>query len=168
MNPIRLFVMLSQKASSGDPLKKGSGQGEMNMETAAALCAGMPEHWYKAAVYKWALDTSVRQWLRIELWRTAMELAQREGWRTGKRDAGDKPITLSLAELALDEMEDPAMRGRATWQGKERWQKLSNRLGVSRHAWYKTWQARYQAIYQVLDDWAGNAYLYVAKRQDAA
>lgn len=129
------------------------------------LCGTMPEHWRKAAMFKFGADKP-RQWLRIELWRAAMDVAQREGWRSGQRDAGDKPITLLIAEIALDEIEDPAMRVQAKWQGKERWQKLSNRLGVRRHAWYKTWQARYQAVYQVLDDWAENGYLWVAKRKD--
>jgi hypothetical protein len=146
---------------------RSTGKSEVDAGDAAAMCAGMPDEWLNAARYKWALDESVRKWLRIRLWMYAMELAQKERWQTKRLKVEGKELTLVMAELALDEMADPTLAANH-WEGKERWQKLGGRLGVkSRNAWYTTWGPKYDRIFGMLEDWANCAYRHVARQQAA-
>ncbi len=167
MNPVRIFAKLASGVPSLDMQPRATGKREVDACDAAAMCAGMPEEWFNAARYKWALDESVRKWLRIRLWRYAMELAQKECWQTKRLKLDGMEPTLVMAELALDEMADPTLAGKH-WEGKERWQKLGKRLGVkSRSAWYTTWGPKYHRVFDMLEDWANSAYRHVLHRQAA-
>lgn len=167
MNPVRIFARLAPGVPSVDMQPRSTAGNEIAPSDAAAMCAGMPEEWLNAARYKWALDESVRKWLRIRLWMHAMELAQKERWQTKRLKIEGKELTLVMAEVALDEMADPTLAGNR-WQGTERWQKLGNRLGVkSRNAWYATWGPKYDRVFGMLEDWSNSAYRYVAHRQAA-
>lgn len=165
MNPVRVFAKLGAQVPPMVNMGGATGRPEIDQCDAAALCAGMPEEWIKAARYKWALDDTVRDWLRIRLWMAAMELAQRERWQT-KRLKCKTDVTLAMAECVLDEVADPQLNGAAWGNSRAKWRKIGGRFGVqSERAWHDTWRDKYTALYNVFDDWSGRAYRHVQKSQ---
>jgi len=151
MNPVRLFSLQAQKTAS---LEAIGGITEIDQSTAAAMCAGMPEKWYKAARLKWSADHSNNHWLEIRLMVFASGIAGREKWRI-------IPGRLrSMSRLAIEEMQYPEKLNR-----QEAWRYKAGSIGVGSSQWFKTWVGRYEAIYQELNDWANRAYSYVEDKQ---
>ena len=159
------------------------------MSVAAAICAGMPERWYRAAMYKWGLDSSQRQWLFIELWMATMEMARREGWNTAGKQVCRCGNALSMKLPEMDPAEeiefeqmlfrtqdtgyayivaDLAMRevgDSRFWTLPHHWPKKAVALGSAKSAWFSTWDDRVAASRQIFEDWAGRGYAYAARRQ---
>lgn len=122
---------------------------------AALCCAGMPRKHYLAGRVKWGQDWSCMTELERLLWASAVDLSVREHWKIyGKQGEGyerGRAILRSLAGLAIAETADPG-----NWKDDEkrlRW------TGFSLHEWYRwpKWAERYQAVYQILDNWADEA-----------
>lgn len=190
MNPIRLFALQSARVPPFDMQPGATGAPEIDSAIAAAMCAGMPERWYKAAMLKWGGDEAHRQWLFIELWMATMELARRNKWDTKKEPVrcGSPSLTaLAVAGMDVPELDDyEQMINRTTgvrmayiiadiavaeiadpgrWDMPHHWTKKAVALGVGKSAWFDTWSDRVAAARQILDGWAGEGYAYVRRRQ---
>lgn len=154
-NPIRVMALQTEQTPSIEPAP-GGGIPEIDQMLAAALCAGMPRRWYLAARLKWCLDWSVANELEYMLWVEAAGIAAKEKWRipTGKY------YVRKMAGLAIAEVGDPARYSRPEhWHIKAQW------LGTGKSQWFGTWERRYNAIYEELDDWCSRAKSYLYRRQ---
>jgi len=119
-------------------------------------CAGLQEHHFQAMRMKWAGDWSGANALEYRLWLAAVDLSNAHGWRV---PTGQERLR-RMAGLAIAELADPARYSRPdSWQLKAAW------LGVGKSQWYDTWQARYEQVYRVLDDWSNAAWHHMRRRQ---
>lgn len=141
-------------ASQIDPREIGrsTDTSKMTPATAAAMCAGMPDLWYKAAALKWADDWSGANDLEYRLWMAAVDLANYHGWHPPK----GKEYLRRMAGLAIAEMARPADYRKEKPKYKF--------LGMSQPLFNGHWKDRYELIYQVLEAWAGEGYRYIQKK----
>lgn len=190
MNPIRIFAMQSTRVPPSDMQPGATKAPTIDAAAAAAICAGMPERWYRAAMYIWGRDESYRQWLFIELWMETIAVAKREGWKTvGKKatrcgnsltcraiegiepnEHADLEAMVSqtdgvgypyiIATIAMVELGEARF-----WGQPAHWMKKAVLLGVGKSAWFETWDSRVAASRQILEDWAGRGFSYAARRQ---
>jgi len=137
----------------------GGGKPELTPDEAALYCQGMPDHWYFAAKLRWADDWSGANQLEHRLWDEAVKLRNRERWRIEKKYEG-KEMLRKLAGLALWEMGEPSrFKHDSAWQLRAQW------MGLEKGAWFKTWNARYEAVYEILSDWCNDAWRHVKKQK---
>lgn len=190
MNPVRLFALQSARVPPGDMQPGATAAPEIDSSVAAAICHGMPERWYRAAMYKWGGDHGHREWLFIELWMETIAMARRDGWKRSKAPVARCGVkcmpraidSMGLLELAdYEEMltktegtkepyivADIAIRevGQARHWGKpEHWAKKVVALGVSQSTWFRTWDSRVAASRQILEDWASRGHAYANRAQ---
>ncbi|MEW8027824.1 MAG: hypothetical protein AB2806_08805 [Candidatus Thiodiazotropha sp.] len=152
MNPIRVFAMTT--ASQIDPREIGrsTDTSKMTPATAAAMCAGMPSLWYKAAALKWADDWSGANDLEYRLWIEAAGLASEHGWEPPR----GQEFLRRMSMLAIAEM---------AWPSKYKQDKDKCKfLDINQSAFCKRWKGRYEQIYQVLESWASEGYRYVLRK----
>lgn len=149
MNPARIFALQSQKISNQDNIPGGIT--EIDQATAAGLCSGMRRSYYLAGRLKWGKDLSVVDELNIKLLEFTKIVGRQESWDLSK-------ITPEkLSTLAILEMLEP-------FKYKEDIKK-ANYLGVHKSNFSRTWNKRYNIIYQELDDLANRAFSYIMMKQ---
>ncbi len=133
------------------------GKAEVTMADGAALCAGMKEKHYNAVRLVDMLDPSVAGYIRIELWREAMELSYRERWRGNvARGSGENDKPRLLADLVVMEVMAPVRFAHA-----DAWKIRADYLGVSKSKYFETWKPRYDAVYMRLSVWVDCARNYL-------
>lgn len=151
MNPARVFALQAQKASSHTAI--AGGKTEVDQATAAGLCAGMRRECYLAGRLKWAQDWTVANELEHKLWLYAVDISNKERWSIPK----GKEMLRKMAGLAIAEMAEPARykedRIKADW------------MGIHKSNFSRTWNKRYNLIYQELDDLASRAFSHIMIRQ---
>lgn len=190
MNPIRVFAKMAARVPPPGMQPGSTGTPEVDAATAGALCAGMSKHAYNMALAKFAHDESVAQWLMVELWRVAMERAQRDRWgtagrkvaRCGNRHCAELAASLSGAALAsFDEAMDVTSGSDYTrvvaeiivretyypgfWSQNDSWQWRAAMLGVGKSVYFETWRKRVQSVGASGDSWAGDAIRHLWMRQ---
>lgn len=142
-----LAIQTEKTQSYDEPI---GGMAEVTMADGAALCAGIPEKHYKAMRLVEMQDRSVMEWVRIELWRFAMELSYQQKWRGGKvpRGSGEHKAPRALADMVILEVLEPARFAR-----QDSWQVKAAMLEVKKAAWFETWKPRYDEVFMRLMMW---------------
>lgn len=156
MNPARFFAIQTCKVSKpiGTP---GGGKPDLTPDIAAHYCQNMPRHQYQSALLRWADDWSGVSELEYLLWDEAVRLKNQERWRIEKKHQG-REMLRKLAGLALWEMGQPSQfRAESAWQKRAEW------MGVDKAAWFRTWRPRYEAVYNILQDWTAEGWRHVSK-----
>lgn len=164
-NPLRVFAKLAARVPPFATMGGSTGAPEVDAATAAALCAGMPEHWYRAALFKFALDRSAQDWIRIELMRAAMEASQQRWmhdkdwrpWAEHIKAVTGKAASCSLADMVILETVEPARFGSV--------EQKTTLLQVSERTWHRRIRPRYNEVAMLLDEWSNNAVRYVWRAQ---
>lgn len=151
MNPARVFALQSQRIGNPDGIP--GGRSSIDQATAASLCAGMRREYYLAGRLKWAGDWSVSGELEKLLWLHAVDIRNRENWSIPKGGQ----ILRKMAGLAIAEIAEPARY--KTDSVKAQW------MGIHRSNYSRTWNKRYNLIYQELDDLANRAFSYIMMKQ---
>lgn len=166
-----VLAKLSARVPPMDMQPGATGRPEVDQCDAAAICAGMPEEWYQAALYDCGNDTKARRdWLRIRLWMAAIERARARKWATTGATIEGREVTLVLSEIALDEFDDPKMVNDAKWgrgaKNKSRWEKMAYRIPVkNKMEWYRKWHSKYEDTFSILSGWRDNAHSFIRKAQ---
>ena len=164
LSPSKTFSMQGPgvpEPPSGLPLGEGRAIDSLSQSDAAAICAGLSKRHYLAGRVLYAQDWSSCAELERYLWVEVAGLAAREKWTVC---VGQETLR-SLAGLAVAEIADPVRYGkeaaRVAWFGRK--------LKMEEHKiwpiWERTWRSRYQAVYSVLERWAGVAASHVAFKQ---
>lgn len=138
MNPIRLLARQTARTT----LQTDRRRAQLD----AALGAGMPEHWYLTARWKWAQDTGVARKLFEEACEAGLQIARQRKWREADLVVPD------MVELALAELMWPASF--RTDEQRRDW------LRWSKGAWGRR-RAQYQDVYRLIDGWSNAAYGYL-------
>lgn len=119
------------------------------------ICAGLPDHWHQAARLKLSLDVSDRYKIELKLFDIALSMKDRLGWKIKKGDEGVMMLW-RMARLAVWELSDP---GR--FRCADAYKIYINTLGIDKSNWSRTWQSRYELLYQELDEWVNRAYRFM-------
>jgi hypothetical protein len=191
MNPIHVFAKLAARVPPCDMQPGATSSPDIDASIAAALCAGMSAHAYKAALAKFSQDESVSHWLMVELWRVAMERAQRDGWGTAGKKVVSRcgnPVCVglvsSLTNAALDSFlnaitithgaDYPRVVAEiivretyepGLWAQANAWQWRAAMLGISKSTYFSAWHKRVQSVGAVMDSWEGEAMRHLWRRQ---
>ena len=119
--------------------------------------AGMPDHWRWASWLKYRGELSSADYydLELKLWHMAVKQKARLGWKVKKGNIG-KAMLRDMAKLALVEMADPNR-----FRTPNAWYLRASSIGVSKSSWFSTWNGRYQALYNELDEWTNRGYRFI-------
>lgn len=153
----------------------GGGGTPFTQVDAAALCAGLPEKHYYAGLLKWGVDQTVERNLVLYLLQAVAGIAGREKW-TSRKGRLEALCMLAVNELGHPERYTDAAHQRnllfmrvdgsypAPWETRlvflGQWD-----IQISKSQWYAVWSKRYEAVFAMLDGWAGNAYRHVSRVQ---
>ncbi len=129
-----------------------------NSSEAAALCSGMPEKWFYAALAKWGGLSVAKSILVTLLALEVQKMAASAGWRKQSPH-----IFETLAQIAVDEFLMPARPDGLPGRIKE--QEKAGRMAVTSNAWHRTWKQRYMPVAALLESWLSSADSYIRRRQ---
>ena len=149
MNPARVFAIQAQKSSSWGGI--AGGVTEVDQAFAAGLCAGMRRECYLAGRLKWARDKTVQNEL-FELLEGRIKRIKEREKIDFTVEAGERMIKLAMAEL----MEPIIYKTNSS---------KALILGVHPSNYGRTWQKKYDIIFQELDDLANRAFSHIMIRQ---
>lgn len=158
INPLRVLAMVGAKASDMQSVGHATSGNRVTPSYAAALLAGIPDHCLHASMIKWA--GAMGYWLPMErkLWMRAVDMSVAGKWRLIKELQGEKMGVLrGMARLAIAEHVRP--QEFKTDADRRRY------IGIEKDAWSRTWKVRYEAIYQIFDEWAAVAYRQIQRNQ---
>ena len=146
----RAWSKLSPKTADLSGMPAG-GEPELPPEVVAAALAKLPRRYYLAGRVRYLKDWSVSEELATLLWIRCCTYASRENWQVPK----GKQYVRRLARIAVAELADPREFKRVSVR-----QEAS---GIPRATWYRTWQGRYQTVYEELHRWSDIAALHLSR-----
>ncbi len=157
MSPASFFSILT--CGTSRPLgESGSSHDALTSSLAAHYCRDIPDHKLQSALLRWADSWAGANDLEYKLWIKVVDMKSSEGWRVKPRG-----ILRKLAQLAIWEMGAPAR-----FYFADAWRLRAGYLGVDKMAWYRTWAPKYQAVYEVIQEWSNEAWRDVKKNMEEA
>ena len=163
MTPERVFAKLAARVPPMVNMGGSTGAPEIDMPTAAALCAGMGDEAFNAGLAAFALCPEAIEKTRITLHMRAMELSQRRWHDKAWARLAEKikahtgqPASIVLANIAVSEMLYPHQ-----WNHSLR----ASVLGVPQSTYHRHVAGRYKEVAAYLDAWTETARAHVVRAQ---
>lgn len=158
MTPARVFARLNPSVVSVESNTGGGGKGIYTYDTCIALCAGLPEHVFKAALVKWGADQTSTKTLEVKLYAYILMLAKRDKWVL--RNSGQR--LRRMAWLAPHELLKPGL-----FQPEISATVRAVAVGIDDSNWSRVWRHRYESVWIELDGWRGQAWSHVAYKLES-
>lgn len=165
-NAIRVFAKQCARVPPFASVGGATGAPEMDSATAAAMCRGLAKHPYYAARFMWTHDMQAGEWIRIELQRKAMELAQTKWkhekswpvWNEYIKARHGRSASLVFADMVVLEAARLSLLDSVE-------KKMAYLQIESESTWHRHFRKKYNAVASYLDAWVGDAFAHVMNEQ---